>query len=57
MIHAVTLTVTGLNVVLQAHRTGHDLMHGRNDLVAAFLGLELAYLLQVISRPTQIMTC
>ena len=47
MVHAVTMTVTGVNVVLQAHRAGHDLLHGRNELVAAFLGLELAYLLQV----------
>lgn len=41
------MTVTGFNIVLQAHRAGHDLLHGRNELVAAFLGLELAYLLQV----------
>lgn len=47
IVHAVTMTVTGLNIVLQAHRAGHDLLHGRNELVAAFLGLELAYLLQV----------
>ncbi|BDA47299.1 hypothetical protein COCOBI_10-1450 [Coccomyxa sp. Obi] len=46
MLHATTLTITGLNVVLQAHRAGDGLLHGRNELVAAFLGLELAYLLQ-----------
>lgn len=51
MLHATTLTITGLNVVLQALRAGHGLLQGRNELVAAFLGLELAYILQVISNP------
>lgn len=47
MLHATTMSVTGFHIVLQAHRGSHGLLYGRNELVAAFLGLELAYLVQV----------
>ena len=46
MLHAVTMSVTGLSVVAPGNWAGKDLLSGRHELVAAFLGLELAFLLQ-----------
>ena len=52
MLHAVTMSVTGLSVVAPGNWEGKGLLSGRHELVAAFLGLELAFLLQACTRFT-----
>ena len=47
MLHAVTMTLVGLKVALQKDWMPRDLAGGHNELVSAFLALELAYLVQV----------
>ncbi len=46
MLHAVTMTLVGLKVALLDDWSLRDFVRGRNELVSAFLALELAYLFQ-----------
>ena len=46
MLHALTMSVVGLRVVFGHPWSVRDLISGRDELVAAFLGLELAFLMQ-----------
>ena len=46
MLHAVTMTLVGLKVALLDDWSLRDFKQGRNELVSAFLALELAYLFQ-----------
>ena len=46
MLHAATMTLVGLKVALLEDWSLRDFVQGRNELVSAFLALELAYLFQ-----------
>ena len=46
MLHAVTMTLVGLKVALLDDWTPRSMWGAHNELVSAFLALELAYLLQ-----------
>jgi len=52
MLHAVTMTLVGLKVALLEDWSLRDIVAGRNELVSAFLALELAYLFQVCREAT-----
>ena len=46
MLHAVTMSLVGLKVAFLEDWSLADIVAGRNELVSAFLALELAYLFQ-----------
>lgn len=46
MLHAVTMSLVGLKVAFMENWSLADIVAGRNELVSAFLALELAYLFQ-----------
>ena len=50
MLHAVTMTLVGLKVAFLEDWSPRDLVGSRDELVSAFLALELAYHVQVRGR-------
>ena len=47
-VHATTMALVGVLVMLRPDWRHLDLIQGRDERVAAFIGLELGYLLQVM---------
>ena len=49
-VHSAIMASVGASVVLRSEWKGGDLMHSTDERVAAFIGLEIGYLLQVRCR-------
>ena len=55
LVHSGLMAAVGLSIVLQGSWNVPDLMTQKDDRVAAFIGLELGYLIQVL--PQTILQC
>ena len=47
LVHSAIMALVGMSIIISGNWNGRDLVKSRDERVAAFLGLEIGYLLQV----------
>lgn len=51
LVHSAIMALVGMSIMISGNWSSKDLVKSRDERVAAFLGLEIGYLLQVSREP------